>query len=140
MLCGLKSAYYFIMMLRLIPDCDQTSNGGGWMRFYFKSGPRTCFKYDFNWTGEMIGCLGIYNLTGFAVSDNETTIDTEMSWVLTNGSWDYDMFRECTFIDCHDWNPFQIPNGDVMANLANCKAPTGVAWSTGYQGKLVSKT
>ena len=89
-------------------------------RFYFKNDSHTCFKYDLSWTGELISCLGLdTQITSFAVSDDVTTINRENSWILEDSSWS---------------SSFNVSDADVIANLANCKTPSGTSWYITYEG------
>ncbi|XP_071808123.1 E-selectin-like [Asterias amurensis] len=106
--------------------CDQESNGGGWMRLYYKSGGE-CVKYPaVDWSRELVSCLGLDNNrdVSFAVSDDVTTLSTNNSWILNGCSWSVGKDEP----------------DDVIANLANCKTPTGDNWSATYQKKLVHIT
>ncbi|XP_038071779.1 uncharacterized protein LOC119740511 [Patiria miniata] len=117
--------------------CDQHSNGGGWMRVYQKTGPRQCSGYNFAWTGELITCMGLdTEITGFAVSDNVTTINTEDSWILRDSSWQFNSFEQCLNSACTETDNLPLPHADVIANLANCRTPSGVEWSHDYQGNV----
>ncbi|XP_022087521.1 uncharacterized protein LOC110977582 [Acanthaster planci] len=115
--------------------CDQESNGGGWMRVYYKSGAQTCRTYsEFTWTGQLITCLGLDNVTAFAVSDDVATINTENSWILENSSWAFESFRVCGNSPCTSSTNLGISYADVIANLAKCQTPSGTDWSQAYAG------
>ncbi|XP_038071813.1 neurogenic locus Notch protein-like [Patiria miniata] len=120
------SGYYTIQVgcagnKQLTVYCDQHSNGGGWMRFYQKTGPSNCSGYNFTWTGELITCMGLdTDITGFAVSDDVTTVNTDNSWILRDSSGPSGS------------QPLTLPAAAVLAKLANCKTPTGVDWSQDY--------
>ncbi|XP_078701801.1 uncharacterized protein LOC144927883 isoform X3 [Branchiostoma floridae x Branchiostoma belcheri] len=100
--------------------CDQTTLGGGWMRFYYKAGPNTCHNYPgVTWTGDIMGKI---NATDFLVSDDVNTANTELSW----------LFRgfESTSMRVKD-------TMQALANLGNCRTPSGSQWSQGYTGGYV---
>ncbi|KAI8496510.1 UDP-glucuronosyltransferase 2A1 [Branchiostoma belcheri] len=103
--------------------CDQTTLGGGWMRFYYKAGPNTCHNYEgVTWTGPIMGKI---NATDFLVSDDVNTANTELSW----------LFRgfESTSMRVKD-------TMQAFANLGNCRTPSGSQWSQGYTDAYVFVT
>ncbi|XP_038071803.1 neurogenic locus notch homolog protein 3-like [Patiria miniata] len=99
--------------------CDQESNGGGWMRLFTK--PRACSSSDdLTWTTDLIRCLGLdSNIVGVAMTRASSANRT--LWVSDEG-----LLKDPA-----------IPEADVIANLANCKTPSGADWRQKYTGGYV---
>ncbi|XP_066264138.1 uncharacterized protein [Branchiostoma lanceolatum] len=116
--------------------CDQTTLGGGWMRFYYKDGPNTCHNYQgITWTGCIIDKIGA---TDFLVSDDITTGNTDQSWLFRGFGlkslvcYNSPCSSYATLEDLYGINTLQ-----GVANLGNCRTPSGSQWSQGYTGSYV---
>lgn len=92
--------------------CDLESDGGGWTRLYYKDGKETCFNDNNIYNSVLLQKLFTKD---FAVSDNLETLQSEWSWVLKNVDFLYANF-----------------NFSKMANVTNCKTPTGTDWDMEY--------
>lgn len=92
--------------------CDMESDGWGWTRLYYKDWAETCFNDWNKFNSFMIEKL----LTkDFAVSDNKETLQSEWSWILENTDFKH---KDFSFIK--------------LANVSNCKTPSGEDWSMDY--------
>ncbi|XP_013398389.1 uncharacterized protein LOC106164894 [Lingula anatina] len=118
--------------------CDQETDGGGWLRLYYKSGPATCHSYPgFKWTSDLVNSMGVYQgISQLAVSDSEQTVNSSGSWVLENAKWN--RFVACDANKVCSQGALEAQYGfsgdDVIANLANCRTPTNSSWSQAYTG------
>ncbi len=92
--------------------CDLESDGWGWTRLYYKDGKETCFNDDNIYNSVLLEKLFTKD---FAVSDNKETLQSEGSWILKDVDFSYTNF-----------------NFSKMANIANCKTPTGTSWDMMY--------
>ncbi|XP_035661509.1 vitamin K-dependent protein S-like isoform X2 [Branchiostoma floridae] len=102
--------------------CDQTTLGGGWMRFYYKAGPNTCHNYQgVTWTEDIMSKV---NATDFLVSDDITTGNTDQSWLFSGfefGSSACPNYKSCVTLE----SVFGINTIQAVANLGNCRTPSG---------------
>eukprot|EP00058_Branchiostoma_floridae_P012924 XP_002598412.1 hypothetical protein BRAFLDRAFT_83187 [Branchiostoma floridae] len=117
--------------------CDQTTLGGGWMRFYYKAGPNTCHNYQgVTWTEDIMSKV---NATDFLVSDDITTGNTDQSWLFSGFE---SSSRVCYSSPCSSKATleaaYSINTMQAVANLGNCRTPSGSQWSQGYTGAYVS--
>ncbi len=92
--------------------CDLESDGWGWTRLYYKDGKETCLNDDNIYNSVLLEKLFTKD---FAVSDNKETLQSEWSWILKDVDFSYTNF-----------------NFSKMANIANCKTPTGTSWDMMY--------
>ncbi|XP_078621315.1 uncharacterized protein LOC144887789 [Branchiostoma floridae x Branchiostoma japonicum] len=103
--------------------------------YYYKAGPNTCHNYQgVTWTE---GIMSKVNATDFLVSDDITTGNTDQSWLFSGfkfSSRACPNYKPCVTLE----SVFGINTMQAVANLGNCRTPSGSQWSQNYISAYVS--